>query len=79
MPCNPCESDFHFLGVVDVKVFPSCHFFRLKVTDVVFDFVDQILGRLGVVSVQGFYRCLVIDAEVDAGTCAVDRSSEVEA
>ena len=72
MTCHPSEGDFHFLGVDDVEAFSSCHFFHVQVADVPFDFIDQILGWLGFVTVQGFYCCLVVDAEIDAGVCSVD-------
>ena len=47
MTCHPSEGNFHFLGVDDVKVFSSCHFFCVQVADVPFDFVNQILGPWG--------------------------------
>ena len=78
MTCHPSEGDFHFLGVDDVKVFSSCRFFHVQVADVPFDFVDQILGQLGLITVQGFYRCLVVDAEIDAGACSIDQLGEVK-
>ena len=40
--------------------------------DVVFDFVDYVLGRLWVVYVQGLYCGLVVDAEVDTGVGSAD-------
>ena len=78
MSRNPCEYYFRFLGIDDIKAFSSSRLFRVKVVDVRFNFVDQVLGRLRVVSFQGFYCCLVVDAEIDAGAIANDRSCKVE-